>query len=210
MRAASALAAGLTLSGVVAAGETPLYEPPPAGSYQLPAIQRVSEHWLLDEGGQRAPVLGLGPGEVAVVAFVYTRCPMACPLALASLQQLDRSLAGKPALAGRTRLVTVSFDPAHDTPARMAELRAHLRPRGDWRFLTSADASGMEAVLADFGQDVLPLVRGDGSHTGLLRHVMKVFLVDAERRVRNVYSADFLSPELLLLDLETLSMEARG
>jgi cytochrome oxidase Cu insertion factor (SCO1/SenC/PrrC family) len=186
---------------------SPGFELPAAGSYALPTIQRVADAELLGADGKAARLLDLAPGELGVVSFVYTHCPDACPGVLATLQRVDRLLAQRPALGERVRLVSVSFDPERDTPARMAELRDHLRPQGEWRFLTAASAAQVAPVLADFSQDVLPLVRDDGSQTGLLQHVMKVFLVDAEHRVRNVYGAGFLSPEILLLDLETLALE---
>lgn len=196
--ALAALAAAAAASAEPPPAPPPLFEPPAPGSYELPPIRRVSEHWLVDEAGASAPVLGIGATEVAVIAFVYGGCSDACPLALASLQQLDRDLAARPALAARTRLVTVSFDPMHDTPARMAELRAHLAPRGRWSFLTAPDEAALAPVLADFGQRV---ERGDEAR---LLHVLKVFLVDGRRDVRNVYSTGLLDPRLVAADVETL------
>jgi cytochrome oxidase Cu insertion factor (SCO1/SenC/PrrC family) len=180
------------------ASPPPLFEPPAAGSYELPPIRRVAEHWLVDEGGAAAPVVGIGADEVAVIAFVYTQCADACPMALATLQQIDRDLAARPALAARTRLVTVSFDPMHDTPVRMAELRANLAPRGRWSFLTAPDEAAIAPVLADFGQRV---EQGDEAR---LLHVLKVFLVDGRRDVRNVYSTGLLDPRLVAADVETV------
>ena len=37
-----------------------------------------------------------------------------------------------------------------------------------------------------------------------IAHVLKVFLVDGEGRVRNIYSTGFLDLRLLLADLETV------
>jgi len=64
-------------------------------------------------------------------------------------------------------------------------------------------------VLADFGQDVTSLVDVKGEPTGVLRHVVKVYLVDGRRDVRNVYSTGLLSIPLLLADLETVTNERR-
>jgi cytochrome oxidase Cu insertion factor (SCO1/SenC/PrrC family) len=126
----------------------PLYELPAAGSYALPPIDRVSEHVLLGSDGREAPLLELGPGRFAIVAFVYLGCHDAagCPLLLASLQQTDRRLTASPELRGRVRLVTVSFDPSRDGPAEMAGLRRALAPRGDWRFFTSRDEAALRPV----------------------------------------------------------------
>jgi cytochrome oxidase Cu insertion factor (SCO1/SenC/PrrC family) len=189
---------------------TPLpYALPVPGSYELPAIARVPDFTLLDERGAPTRLLGLAPDQIAVVSFVYSRCGEGhgCPLALATLQGLDRRIAAEPNLHGRVRLATVSFDPAVDTPARMAALRNRLRPASDWRFLTGASPAAVAPVLAAFGQDALPLVDERGAELGLFRHVLKVFLVDSGGAVRSVYSAGFLSPELLLVDARTLLLE---
>lgn len=204
-----ALAAGLPAAAHDAA-EPPAasapaleYEPPPPGSYELPVIQRVSEHWLLDTRGAKAPLPGLQANEVAVVAFVFSRCADACPLALATLRELDRALAASPALAARTRLVTVSFDPEQDDPARMAQLREHMAPRGRWEFLTAPDRATLAPVLKDYGQRVTA-IPVEGSDAERFQHVLKVFLVDGSGGVRNIYSTGLLEPRLLLNDVATV------
>jgi cytochrome c peroxidase len=188
----------------------PLYEPPAPGSYELPVISRVREHRLLDPAGERVPLLDLAPSQAALVSFVYRACADAegCPLALAILQRIDAELAKQPELAARVRLVTASFDPEHDRPQRMGELREALRPRGDWRFLTAADAAELAPVLRDFGQDALALADPSGRPTGVMRHVLKVFLVDATGAIRNIYSTGLFDPQLVLNDLRTILDEA--
>jgi cytochrome oxidase Cu insertion factor (SCO1/SenC/PrrC family) len=176
------------------------FSAPVAGSYELPPIQRVFEHALLGPDGGRAPLLGVSGGRLALVSFVYRACSDAdgCPLSLAVLSRVDRALAARPDLAGRVRLATVSFDPERDTPAKMGELAALFAPRGEWAFLTAASARELAPILADFGQDVVEL------DAGVLRHVLKVFLIDGEGRVRNVYSTGFLRADVILADVETL------
>jgi len=218
VRAGAALVALLVAAGPAGAHEAPRSPAPLApalpapGSYELPTIARVSDASVLDEAGAPAALLDLAPGQVAVVSFVYTHCADGggCPLALATLQRLDRAVAADPELRGRVRLVTVSFDPARDTPSVMRDLRERMRPAGDWRFRTAADAGAIKPVLAAFGQDALPLVDARGRGTGVLRHLLKVFLVDARGGVRNIYSADFLSAELLAVDARTVLLESRS
>jgi cytochrome oxidase Cu insertion factor (SCO1/SenC/PrrC family) len=98
----------------------------------------------------------------------------------------------------------VSFDPARDDPPRMARLAESLRAPAAWRFLTASDAAAIRPVLDDFGQDVVPIVGEDGEASGLLRHVLKVFLVDWRGDVRNVYSTGFLDVRLLANDALTV------
>jgi cytochrome c peroxidase len=207
---AGALAAWLSLQGAAGA-EGALFEAPAPGSYELPPITRVQEHELLAPDGARTHLLGLAPGQAALVAFIYRGCSDAagCPTVLATLQRIDAELARRPSLASRARLVSVSFDPLHDTPERMGELASQLSPKTDWRFLTAPSTAELAPVLADFGQDVTSLVDVKGEPTGVLRHVVKVYLVDGRRDVRNVYSTGLLSIPLLLADLETVTNERR-
>jgi cytochrome oxidase Cu insertion factor (SCO1/SenC/PrrC family) len=198
-----AAAAGLSEGGA-------RFEPPPPGSYALPAFGRVGRHTLLDPAGEAAALLDIAADEVAFVSFVYLRCPDACPIATATLQRLDRDLAADPPLAGRVSLVTLSFDPDRDTPEAMARYARSVAPLGRWRFLTASDAADVAAVLEDFGQDAAPLVGPDGVDTGLLSHVLKVFLVDGQGRIRNAYSTGFLDVRVLRNDAVTVLGETAG
>jgi cytochrome c peroxidase/protein SCO1/2 len=210
-----AVAAPLLASGAMAHGPEqhteppPLFEPPGPGTYELPPIQRVADPLLLDSEGRRAPLLGLRRDQVGVVAFVYRHCvdSSGCPLSLATLQRLDRKIAADPELGARARLVTVSFDPKRDTPDKMAELKRLLSPKSDWRFLTAETPDEISSTLEDFGQDALSLVDPEGHETGVVRHVLKVFLVDGSGWVRNVYSAGFLDARVLRNDIETIVLE---
>jgi cytochrome oxidase Cu insertion factor (SCO1/SenC/PrrC family) len=184
----------------------PRYEAPAPGSYELPPIDRVSEHELLDTNGEPATLPGIGPGEAALVSFVYLSCGEACPLATATLHRLDRMLAADPELARRVLLATVSFDPERDTPERMRELSEQLDPRGRWVFLTAAGPAALRPVLADFGQDAVWIPGGEKA-PDRLRHVLKIFLVDADRRVRNIYSTGLMDVRLVLNDLRTVLAE---
>jgi cytochrome oxidase Cu insertion factor (SCO1/SenC/PrrC family) len=217
-RACAALAALLVAGTPAGAHEAPaarVVAPEPAlpvpGSYELPTIARVEDALVLDDGGAPAPLLDLAAGQVAVVSFVYTHCADGggCPLALATLQRLDRAVAADPKLRERVRLVTVSFDPVRDTPPVMRGLRDRMRPAGDWRFRTARSADAIAPVLAAFGQDALPLVDEGSRATGVLRHLLKVFLVDATGGIRNIYGADFLSAELIAVDARTVLLESR-
>jgi cytochrome oxidase Cu insertion factor (SCO1/SenC/PrrC family) len=193
------------LAASAAGGQDALYVPPAPGTYELPPITRVADATLLDPTGARVPLLGLEPGQVALVSFVYRSCSdgAACPAALAAWKQVDALLAARPARAGRVRLVTVSFDPVRDTPEKMGALERALAPRSDWRFLTAADAGELRAALAQFGQDVTPVLEADGRDTGELQHLVRAYLVDAQGDVRGVYGAAFLVPQLLVNDAET-------
>lgn len=184
----------------------PEYTPPEPGSYSLPVIQRVVDHPLLDSNGRETTLFALKEKRAAVVAFIYTSCAEAtgCPYSTAVLHRLDSELGSDPNLASRVALVTISFDPARDTPERLATIRDLHRPKSDWRFATTSSEADLTTLLADFDQPAFKLRFPDGRWSGRFRHVLKVFLLDEENRVRNVYSVGFLNAELVLADLRTL------
>jgi cytochrome oxidase Cu insertion factor (SCO1/SenC/PrrC family) len=185
----------------------PEYTPPAVGTYVLPVIRKVADHPLIDVEGRPTTLFTVTGGRLAVVAFVYTSCieAVGCPVSHAVLHGLDRALAADPALAERVALVTLSFDPDRDTPAAMAALRALHDPQTDWRFATTRGGDELQRLLDDFDQPVAKLRYEDGVWSGLFRHVLKVFLVDTQHRVRAIYSTGFLNQALVLNDLRTLA-----
>ena len=187
----------------------PKYEPPAAVSYQLPVVQRVGDHLILDEGGAPTTLFTVKGGRLAVVSFMYTACSdvQGCPLATAALHRLDAAVSADPVLRERVALLSVSFDPERDKPAHLAAVRTLWRASGRWRFLTARDEVALGPILADYDQPVARLVDETGSPTPRLRHVLKVYLVDEGNAVRNIYSTGFLDPVLVLNDIRTLLAE---
>ena len=187
----------------------PEYAPPAPGTYRLPPIDDIADHPLLGSDGQPTTLYALTGDRIAIVAFVYTSCAEAtgCPVSMGVLHHLDREIAADATLARRVRLVTISFDPERDTPERLARERGLHEPRTDWAFATTRDEAELAPLLDDFGQPVARLRFPDGSWTGLYRHVLKLFLIDARHRVRNVYSTGFLHPALILNDARTVLLD---
>jgi len=187
----------------------PEYTPPAPGTYELPVVDSVEDHPLVGEDGRTVRLFELTRDRVAVVAFVYTTCveTAGCPLAQSVLHRLDRALAADAQLRRRVVLVSLSFDPERDDPARLSAIRAANAPRSEWRFMTTSGEKALAPLLEDFGQPVARLRFTDGRWTGLYRHVLKVFLLDRGHRVRNVYSTGLLDADLVLNDVRTLLME---
>ena len=190
------------------------YDVPAPGSYRLPVIKQAAGGSLLDARGEVVDLKELTRGQITVLSFIYTRCAAAraCPYATGVLFQLHRESSADAALAQRLRLVSLSFDPENDTPARMAAyaaLAAHHTNAAPWHFLTARSSSELQPILAAYGQAV-DRKANPADPTGPLNHVLRVFLVDAGGRVRNIYSSATLDPRLVLADIRTLMLEERG
>jgi protein SCO1 len=180
---------------------------PPPGSYRLPPIKPAARGVVLDEAGQRRDLLDDASG-ITVLALIYTRCGDVCPLAIADMARLQDLATRDPAVARRMRLVSLSFDPEHDTPEVMRSFAAAWRSADPaapaWAFLTASGRAALAPILAAYGQRV------DAGPSGALNHVFRAYLIDPEGRVRNIYSLDFFEPALVLADIRTLLLEESG
>ena len=185
---------------------SPTFVPPAAESYELPPIKRVPSFVLRDGAGHRVSTGEVMAGKVAVVSFVYTACPdrLGCPLASLTLRDLQTRLKDE-GLSRDAVLLSISFDPLRDTPAQLAKYaRVYGADPSIWRFMTAPSRRILESVLESYGQDRAPVYDEHGRFTGRYAHVVKVFLVDQEGYIRNIYSSGFLVPELVVNDIKTV------
>ncbi len=190
------------------------YDPPVSGSYQLPVIKPAADGEILEANGRPRSLLELTRGRITVMSFIYTRCAAAkaCPYATGVLMQLHQLSAQDPTLAAGMRLISMSFDPGNDTPQQMAaysSLAQSDRPAAEWRFLTTASPAKLKPILDAYGQAVDPK-RNPLDPTGPLNHTLRVFLIDQEGRIRNIYSSGTLDLRLVLADVRTLMMQKGG
>ena len=190
------------------------YDAPVPGTYALPVIKPAGDGEVVDSQNHSLHLRELTHGRVTVMSFIYTRCAAAkaCPYATGVLMQLHRQSQNDPALAKGMRLVSMSFDPAADTPERMADYSTLARsdhPAAEWRFLTTRSQTQLQPILDAYGQAVNKRSNPNDPQ-GPLYHILRVFLIDARGNVRNIYSSDTLDLRLLLADVKTLLSERVG
>ena len=185
---------------------SPNFVAPAAGSYELPAVKRVAGFVLKDSTGRALSTREITAGKVAIVSFIYTACPerLGCPLASLALQDLQARLKDE-GLYRDVALLSISFDPGRDSPAQLAKYaRVYGADPALWRFMTAPSTRVLEDVLDSYGQDRAPVYDLRGRFTGRYSHVLKVFLVDRAGDIRNIYSAGFLVPDLVVNDIKTV------
>lgn len=109
--------------------------------------------------------------QATVVEFIYTTCADICQAAGDEMARLRDRLAEGP-LAGRVRLVSLSFDPARDGPAQLAEYaRWHEADGAVWTVARPADAGDLPRLLDAYGVTVIPDRIGGFTHNTAL-HVV--------------------------------------
>ncbi len=157
----------------------------------------VPDTELQDQDG-RTRRLSDWKGKATAVTFIYTNCPMQdfCPLMDRRFAGVQKAIASDPALAQTIHLVSVSFDPARDTPA---VLKAHAKTLGAnpalWTFLTAPE-SVIETFASRFG---VSIVREGAAAS--ITHNLRTAVIDPRGRLVKMYSGSDWSPEMLLADL---------
>lgn len=129
--------------------------------------------------------------QATLVALVYTRCATICRTASSGQAFLQHAIRAQ-GLEGRIKLLTLSFDPQHDTPAALAAYAE--RQQADlttWTFATVANTADLPALLRLFDVVVLPDGLGGYSHNAAL------FQLDASGQLVRAYAID--RPDLALI-----------
>lgn len=177
----SFVGAAATLTALRCSGRTRHVPDAPEVMFALP-----SDYTLVDQQGRPFDPETLR-GKVWVASFVFTSCPSSCPAVTKAMHDL-RERFDRYDLR-QIEMVSFTVDPAHDTPAVLAQYMADQGlPTENWRFVTSGDP-----------QAVLRLVRhgfklgvGDreADASGIaydIAHSTKLALVDGNGGVRGFY-----------------------
>jgi len=197
---------------VLAPGYGPLGFPvPEPGSYTLPPLGDAGDGRLLASDGSAVALHDLLAEKVTILSLMYASCSdvNGCPLATAVLHQIARRMHDDPELASGLRLLSLSFDPLRDTPEVMArEASIHARHGVDWQFLTTASEAHLRPILEAYGQPLVRAYDDDGQELGEISHLLRVFLIDSSKRIRNIYSVSYLHADTLVADVKTLLLES--
>jgi protein SCO1 len=111
------------------------------------------------------------PGQVLLVDFIYTRCPTYCAALGSVYAQLQRHLAPEIA-SGAVRLVSISFDPAHDGAVELGAYRTrYSRDSAGWEIGRPRLSSELQTWLGAFGVVVIPDELGGYAHNAALHIV---------------------------------------
>lgn len=187
------------------------YVPPVPGSYTLPVVKPAPDGALLDSDGVPIQLRDLTRGRITVLSFIYTRCAAvkACPYATGVLNQLHGLSQEDKTLAKNMRLVSMSFDPEYDTPERLAlysQFSSAQKSGSEWRFVVPKLGADQKSILEGYGQavDKRP---NSADPQGPLYHTLRVYLIDREGLIRNIYSSGTLDLRLVLADVRTLMLE---
>lgn len=169
-----------------------LAKPAPAAPAEASAADPVAigspvpDFTLTDQNG--APVhLRDYRGQAVLVTFIYTRCPLPnyCPLMSMNFASLQARLSQE--FPGKFHLLSVSFDPAFDTPQVLKDYAARYnRDEKTWTFACGTPAQ-VDRVAGLFGL----LYKPEG---GVITHDLRTALISPEGRLVHIWRSNVWTP----------------
>src|SRR5690349_13880318 len=132
---------------------------PEVGTYSLPPIGTGPGGQVLKDDGQTADLYSLFDDKVVLLSFIYSSCSdvNGCPLAAAVMNVVRQRLNKDPSLGGQVKLVSLSFDPRHDTPEVMRLYGANFKGKGavGWDFVTTSGDDQLKPLLKGYSQTIV-------------------------------------------------------
>ncbi len=185
---------------VVVAQGKPDYKP--AVIYHVPTPgDKVPDFALRNQDGR--PIhLNQYRGKELLVTFIYTRCPLPnfCPLVTRNFAAINQELAGEADLRNKAHLLSVSFDPEHDTPERLRAYGAQYMGSDaksafeHWDFAVAPETVLKQMALY-FNVGLTP---GDD---GTINHTLSTTLIGRDGKVVRFYPGNEWTPEQVLTDM---------
>jgi protein SCO1/2 len=116
-----------------------------------PARTQIPDIRVVDQSGKPRHFYNeLVRGKVVAINFVYTTCTTICPPLGATFGKLQKSLGER--LGKDVFLISVSVDPATDTPERLRAWGAQFGAKPGWTLVTG-DKAELNRLLRALGAD---------------------------------------------------------
>ena len=143
-------------------------------------------------------------GRALVLTFIYTRCPVPeyCSLMSSNFAEIERELQRDATLYKKTHLVSVSFDPAYDTPKVLRSYGAAQTGNYDketfthWEFVTGEE-SEIKRLAQFFGLTYLP-------EKNEFVHSLQTALIAPDGKLVKLYSGNEWKPSEILGDIRNV------
>jgi protein SCO1/2 len=171
----------------------------PAASVHIPAPgDEVPDFKLVNQNGRNIS-LHQYRGQTLLLTLIYTRCPFPdfCPRVSHEFSAIDQQVRADPARYGKTHLLSISFDPTHDTPR---VLRAYgfssAGSNKDPALFTHWEFAAIPpAELSEFADYFALTYKEEG---GLITHSLSTAVISPDGKILKWYhGADWQASELL-------------
>lgn len=133
-------------------------------------------------------------GKAILVTFVDTQCTDDCPIISKLFASIDHVLAQNSTLYSRSDLITVSLDPAHDTPSVLRKyglqyLDGNAAGFSHWQFV-DLTPKNLKRLATSFGVVYMP------SHDDII-HTIEISLISPSGRLLQSWDGDHWDPNVI-------------
>jgi protein SCO1 len=147
----------------------------------------VPDFKLTNQDGKRISLKQLRSQSV-VLTFIYTRCPLPdyCPLMTTNLQAIQKA-------APNTQLLSVTIDPAYDTPKVLRDYALRMNAQHNfkqWNYATGS-ADEIKQIAAYFGLNYWP-------ENDQIIHGLRTALINAEGKIIKTWRGNDWKPEEII------------
>ena len=171
----------------------------------LPIYGQIPDFRLIERDGQPRTLNDCN-GEIWFAAFFFASCPGPCPVLSSRLAELAQAVGRT---QGKVRVVSITVDPATDTPERLQAYAQQYGAGKNWWFLTGPLSEIYRIAREGFKLAVEENPPEAVAQNGKMLHSTKIAMVDGQGRVRGYYNgtdADLLAR--VLPDLGDLMRES--
>ncbi len=172
--------------------------PVPSTEMHVPSVgEQVPNFALTNQSNARVHFKDYR-GEVLLVTFFYTRCPLNdyCPKVNGNFASIEKTLEKDRTTYAKTHLLSISFDSKHDTPAVLRSYGAAYTERYStedfkhWEF-ASAPADQMKQLADFFGV----FYQNDGDR---ITHSLSTAVIGPDGKISAWYPGNSWTPEEIL------------
>jgi protein SCO1/2 len=160
----------------------------------------VPDPTLINQDGKRIK-LSQYRGRALALTFIYTRCPLPefCTLMSNNFAEINRALEKNPELASRAHLLSISIDPAYDTPQVLRSYgAAHTGNYADEKFERWEFASGEPDELDKLADFFGLVYTQDGDQ---IVHSLRTAVIAPDGKLYKLYDGNQWKPEEVLRDI---------
>ena len=144
-------------------------------------------------------------GKALLLTFIYTRCPVPdyCTLMSNNFAQIDRALGQDPELYEKTHLLSISIDPAYDTPQVLKSYGAAHTERYEketfahWEF-AGGTSEQVKKIAEYFGLTYFP-------DKDQIIHALRTVIITPDGKVAKIYSGNDWKPDEVVDEMKKVN-----
>jgi len=189
----------------ISAAARPGQEPPPVNEKFAQIGKQVPDFSLTNQDAEKISIKDFA-GKALAITFIYRECPLPefCILMSRNFSDLAIQINADQTAREKIALLSISFDPARDTPAKLRQyglgyLGKDAKDLGVWNLAVGSDAE-VRKIADFFGLKY----ETDEEDKTQINHSLVTAVVDPEGKVTKIFTGNRWTPADLRRELEAV------